>query len=535
MHIYADPTDADTAWVMNMRQKKSIDGGKTFHEVPTPHGDNHDLWIDPNDPQRLINGNDGGACVSYNGGVTWSSLHNQPTAQYYHVTADNQDPYWIYGSPTGQHGDGDPEHVISAARSPVATGSSRALANRVTSPSSQSRPGLRLRRRYRLRRRRWQASLLEPPYSSDPQRHRLPETHGMGAGAEQQKYRFQWTFPIEWSEHDPHIVYTCGNVVFRSADYGTSWEPISPDLTRNDPDKLKPSGGPITRDNTGAERYCTIFAFRESPHEQGVFWAGSDDGLMHISRDGGENWDEITPSSDLLPEWALISIIEPSPHDPATAYVAATRYKVDDTTPYLLKTNDYGQSWQLITSGIPSDDFTRTIREDPDRRGLLYAGTETGVYVSFDDGGSWQPLQLNLPVCPIHDLIVKDGDLVVATHGRSFWILDDLSPLHQMQDNLASKNAHLFTPRATKRYRIYGGFGNSPTSDYVNFTFTGPGYRSWKQVEKPGGDKESRLLDAGQNPPNGVVVHYLLKGRTGRGNHADDPRRGRQRGEQLQQ
>src|SRR5690606_7596067 len=232
--------------------------------------------------------------------------------------------------------------------------------------------------------------------------------------------------------HNPEVLYACSQYVHRSTDEGHSWEVISPDLTRNDPEKLKPSGGPITRDNTGAEVYCTIFAFVESPHEAGVFWAGSDDGLVHISKDGGKTWTNVTPPD--LPEWALISIIEPSPHDPATAYIAATRYKWDDTTPYLYKTNDYGQTWTRITNGIPAHEFTRVIREDPNRRGLLYAGTETGIYVSFDDGANWHRMGGNLPVVPIHDFVIKGVELVVATHGRSFWILDDLTPLHQLKD-----------------------------------------------------------------------------------------------------
>ena len=510
MHIYADPNDADTVWVLNMPQKKSIDGGKTFFEVPTPHGDNHDLWIDPNDSNRLINGNDGGACVSYNGGITWSSILNQPTAQFYHVTADNRTPYWIYGSQQDNTAIAIPSLSFDGAITredwvEPGGGESGYIAVQSVEPGLVFAGGIgsgvgdgRL--------------LTWNPRTRQIRNVTVwPETHGMGAGAEQQKYRFQWTFPIEWSPHNPHIIYTCSQYVHRSADYGTSWEIISPDLTRNDPEKLKVSGGPITRDNTGAERYCTIFAFRESPHEQGVFWAGSDDGLIHISRDGGATWQNITPSADLLPEWALISIIEPSPHDAATAYVAATRYKWDDTRPYLLKTNNYGESWQLITNGIPEHEFTRVIREDPERRGLLYAGTETGLYISFDDGGNWQRFQLNLPVTPIHDLIVKDGDLVVATHGRSFWILDDLSPLRQLRDDMAQADVHLFTPRPTPRYRIYGGFGNEPTTDYVNYTFTGPGYRSWRQIETPDGEKKALNLDAGQNPPDGVIFHYLLK------------------------
>ena len=240
---------------------------------------------------------------------------------------------------------------------------------------------------------------------------RSSEIYG-GWGAKDLKYRFQWTFPILFSPHDPNILYTCGNVVFRSTNEGSSWEPISPDLTRNDESKLGPSGGPITKDTTGAEHYCTVFAFIESLHEKGVFWAGSDDGLIHLSRDNGQTWENVTPPD--VPAWSLVSIIEPSPHDPATAYVAATRYKLDDYRPMLYKTNDYGQTWSQISDGIPDHDFTRVIRADPARRGLLYCGTETGIYISFDDGAVWQPFQSNLPVVPIHDLLIKDNDLVAS-------------------------------------------------------------------------------------------------------------------------
>jgi photosystem II stability/assembly factor-like uncharacterized protein len=247
----------------------------------------------------------------------------------------------------------------------------------------------------------------------------------MGWAAKDLKYRFQWTFPIVISPHDPDVLYITSNVVHRSSTAGMQWEAVSPDLTRNDISTLQSSGGPIKQDNVSTEYYGTIFSFAESPRAAGTLWSGSDDGLIHVSRDGGITWENVTPAE--MPEWALISIIEPSPHDAATAYVAATCYKLDDFAPYLYKTNDYGKTWTKITHGIRRDDFTRVIREDPSRQGLLYAGTETGVYVSFDDGDRWQSLQLNLPVTPIHDLIVKDNDLVVATHGRSLWILDDLT------------------------------------------------------------------------------------------------------------
>ena len=254
-----------------------------------------------------------------------------------------------------------------------------------------------------------------------------------------------------FSPHDPQTLYVAGNLVFRTTDLGSSWEAISPDLTRHDPTTLEPSGGPITKDTSGAEIYATIFAFVESPHQPGVFWAGSDDGLVHLSRDSGATWDPVTPGD--LPEWTLICMIEVSPHDPATAYLAATRYKLDDTRPMLYKTTDYGQTWTSITAGLPQDDYTRVVREDPTRPGLLYAGTETGVYVSFNQGESWQPLRANLPVVPVYDLAIKDNNLIAATHGRSFWILDDLSQLHQLTPSLADQSFHLMQPRDTHRVR----------------------------------------------------------------------------------
>ena len=297
----------------------------------------------------------------------------------------------------------------------------------------------------------------------------------MGAGAADLAYRFQWTFPIVISPHDPNTVYAAGNVLFKSTNEGQTWEPISPDLTRNDKSKQASSGGDITKDNTSVEYYCTIFAFIESQRQKGVMWAGSDDGLIHVSTDAGKNWQNVTPKS--MPEWGLISIIDASAHDAGTAYVAMTRYKHDDLKPYIYKTSDYGKTWAQITKGIPDDAFVRTVREDPKRKGLLYAGTETGIYVSFDDGGNWQSLQRNLPVVPITDIAVKENDLVVSTQGRSFWILDDLTPLHQLSDKVAVSTMHLFKPRAAYRF----GGGSSPAST------------------------------AGQNPPNGVVVQYYLK------------------------
>jgi photosystem II stability/assembly factor-like uncharacterized protein len=500
-HIFADPQDPETIWILNEDCFKSNDGGRTFVKIATPHGDHHDLWIDPHNPQRIIMGHDGGACVSFNGGQTWSSLYNQPTAEFYHVLADNQAPYRLYG---GQQ-DNTTITVPSRSRLSAITqndyyeiggGESAYIAVRPDDPNiiyAGSYLGYLTRYDHRTGQLRdisvW------------------PESY-LGSPAKDAKYRFQWTFPILLSPHDPNVLYVTGNHVFRSTDEGSSWEEISPDLTRNDKSKMGPSGGPITQDNVGTEYYGTIFAFAESPLERGLFWAGSDDGLIHISQDNGKTWEDVTPPD--LPKWALISIIEPSPLDTATAYFAATCYKSDDFQPYLFKTHDYGKTWTKITSGIRANDFTRVIREDPERHGLLYAGTETGVYVSFDDGEYWQALQLNLPTVPIHDLVIKDSDLVAATHGRSFWILDDISPLRQLGNEVSEARAHLFTPRPFTRFTSSGGFGRSVTAG-TNYRFTGAFVVAYRQQEKPGGEKVDKYLDGGQNPPNGVIVHYYLK------------------------
>jgi photosystem II stability/assembly factor-like uncharacterized protein len=507
MHIYADPQDPETVWVLNMPLKKSVDGGKTFQSLPIPHGDNHDLWIDPNDPQRMIEGNDGGACVTYNGGRSWSTLLNQPTAQFYHVTTDEQFPYRVYGSQQDNWTISLPSIGFDGAITwsdwiVPGGGESGYIAVQPVEPhlvfggaiGNGPGPGKLIAWDPRTRQHRDVAV--------------WPEDHGFGEGAKPHKYRFQWTFPIEFSPHDPRVVHICSNHVHRSTDGGTTWEAISPDLTRNDETKLEPSGGPITRDNSGVEIYGTIFAFRVSPHTPGLFWAGSDDGLVHISHDGGANWEDITPPD--LPEWSLISIIEPSPHDAATAYVAATRYKHDDTRPYLYKTSDYGKSWTRITNGIPDSEYTRVIREDPGRKGLLYAGTETGLYISFDDGASWQPFQGGLPVCPIHDLIVKGTDLVVATHGRSFWILDDVTPLHQLHDEVASEAAALFAPRPTHRLK-YTQYIDSRHDDLVSYRVAGPVTVAYQVTKTADGDTAIQFLDAGKNPPDGVVVHFWLR------------------------
>src|SRR5258706_2310338 len=500
-HIYADPQDAETLWILNERCYKSIDGGETFAPISVPHGDYHDLWIDPRDPQRMICGHDGGACVTFNGAESWSSIYNQPTGEFYHVITDNQVPYRVYGAQQDNTTITLPSRsalgaITVADYYEVGGCESGYIAVRPDDPTivyAGCYQGYMTRYDHRTKQTRdisvW------------------PEASG-GWPAQDLKYRFQWTFPIVLSPHDSNVLFATGNHVFRSTNEGASWEEISPDLTRNEKSRIGPSGGPITKDLVGTEYYGTIFAFAESPHQQGLFWAGSDDGLLHISHDGGQNWQNITPGA--LPEWALVSIIEPSPHDPASAYLAATCYKQDDFQPYLYKTNDYGKTWTKITTGIPDNDFTRVIREDPDRRGLLYAGTETGLYVSFDDGAHWQSLRLNMPAVPIHDFVIKDDDLVVATHGRSFWILDDISPLRQVSDEVCEASVHLFQPHPTTRFLTAFSYSMPPTPG-KNFAFLGPFQVTYRQQEIATGEKVKKYLDAGQNPPDGAIIYYYLK------------------------
>ena len=505
-HIFADPVDADTVWVLNYGAWKSIDAGATWDEVNTPHGDNHDLWIDARNPQRMIEGNDGGACVSFNGGDTFSTIYNQLTAQFYHVTTDNQIPYRVYGTqqdnsaisvPSRSHKGGIPWndcYTVGSSESGYIVVDPNDP-NVVISGAIGSSPG-------------GGGNMLRYDHTSGQVRIITvwPEMN-TGFGPVDAKYRFQWTYPIMFSPHDSGVLYAAGNIVFRSNDQGGSWEAISPDLTRNDPTKLQPSGGDVTGDASGAETYCTVFSFVESPHEQGVFWAGSDDGLVHISKDSGASWQDVTPSQ--LEEWTRIDMIEVSPHDLATAYMCATRYKLDDNRPFLFKTSDYGQTWASITGNLPDDDFTRCIREDTERAGMLYAGTETGVYLSFDDGQSWLSMRANLPVVPVYDMVIADGDLVAATHGRSFWILDDLSQLRQVSGALADADAHLIEP-ATK-VRMAAPFRGRAGSRKKNYQLALGAAVGFVDVEGPSGEIERKFLDAGANPPAGVRVWYWLK------------------------
>jgi photosystem II stability/assembly factor-like uncharacterized protein len=505
MHVIPDPNDAESVYVLNVQAWKSIDGGRSFVQMTTPHGDNHDLWIDPRNTRRMIEGNDGGACVSFNGGDSWSSIYNQATAQFYHVAADNQHPYRVYGTQQDNSAVSVPSRSPKGAITwpecyPVGSSESGYIAvrpdnsNIIFSGAIGSAPG-------------GGGVLLRYDHSIGQTRIITvwPELYG-GWGARDLRHRFQWTFPIVISPHDPDVLYVAGERVFRSNDEGQSWEAISPDLTRNDPARMGPSGGPITKDTTGAEHFCTIFAFAESPHERGVFWAGSDDGLVHISRDGGVNWKNITPPD--LPAWTTVSMIELSLHDSATAYVASHRYKLDECQSFLHKTSDYGRSWQTTDTGWLHGDFIRCIREDTERPGLLYMGTESSLYVSIDDGASWQPFRQNLPVVPIYDLAVKGSDLIAATHGRSFWVLDDLTPLRQMPENFAEP-AYIFKPRAAIRFFSPPIYSRKPAVGKSYQLGTGIGATFYER-EKPGGGTERIFLDAGHNPPDGMVIYYWL-------------------------
>ncbi|GAC1477211.1 MAG: hypothetical protein NVS1B4_19490 [Gemmatimonadaceae bacterium] len=469
--LFADPQDANTVYVLNLGTWRSIDGGTSFTRIRVPHGDCHMLWIDPRDNTRMIEAADGGATVSFDRGESWSSIYNQPTAQFYHITTDNQFPYRIYGAQQ----DNSTVSIASRGRDgviqredfhAVGGGESGYIAPDPRDPNivyAGTYMGTLTRYDHRTTQVR-DVSVWLNNYD--------------GIAARDVPHRFQWTFPILFSPHDATTLYTAANRVFKTTNGGERWTAISPDLTRHDPATLGPVGGPITRDMTGTEWYATIFALAESPVAAGTLWAGSDDGLIHISRDGGASWQDVTPRQ--LGKFTRISIIEPSHTLAGTAYVAANRYQQDDFHPYLLKTSDYGRSWQRIDAGIPDGAYTRAIREDPVRRGLLFAGTETGIYVSFDDGARWQSLQLNLPLTSVRDLHIHGADLIAATHGRAIWVLDGIGVLRQMTDDVSRTTEHLFTPDTAVR------FATRRTRD---------------------------AAAVGENPPDGVAVHYWLGAR----------------------
>ena len=472
--IYADTQNEDKVFVLNVSYGVSTDGGKTFTLKNAPHGDHHDLWIDPNNNMRMVIADDGGAQVSNDGGENWSTYFNQPTAQFYRVSTDNSFPYRIYGAQQDnstvriKHRSSG-SSITERDWEPSAGGESAHLApdpknNEIVFGGT------------------YKGYMMMQDHSNGQIRSvNIWPDNPAGSGAEVMKYRFNWNFPVMFSPNNPNKLYAGSNYLHLSENSGQTWRTISPDLTRNIPETIKSSGGPITQDNTGAEYYATIFAIAESELEEGVIWVGSDDGLIHLTKDGGETWENITPPKKLSPELNMINSIDPSPFKKGKAYVAATSYKFGDYTPYLYKTEDYGKSWSLITGGINSNYYTRVIRSDKKREGLLYAGTEWGMYISFDDGNSWSEFQLNLPVTSIRDLEVKDNDLVVATHGRSFWIIDDLTPLHQLNIDNQNDDAILFKPDL-----------------------------SYRMAQSGGRNRPNNLL-YGENHPNGVIINYYIK------------------------
>lgn len=440
-HIFADPKSADTVYVLNTGLFRSTDAGRTFNLLPAPHGDHHGLWIDPDNPQRMINGSDGGATISTDGGKTWTTQYNQPTAQFYHVITDNRWPYYIYGAQQDNSTIAiksyDDDGVIGRQDwYAVGGGESGYIAPYPPDPNIVYAGAEYVTTRFD---RRTEQAFDVSVLPLDPS----------GNGAEKLEHRFQWTSPLFVSPHDPNTLYTAAETLFKSTNGGQSWTAISPDLTRNDKSKQKPSGGPITLDITSVEYYDTIFAAAESPVKKDLLWAGTDDGLVHITMNGGQNWSNVTPKE--MPEWSMISLIEPSHYDASVAYIAVDRHKNDDFRPFIYRTRDYGKNWSLIVKGIPEGSYVRSVREDPVRKGLLFAGTETGVYFSIDDGDSWQPLKLNLPTVPIHDLNIHQDDLVVATHGRSFWVLDNITPLRQIDSSSSNSAMILYKPEAAMR------------------------------------------------------------------------------------
>jgi photosystem II stability/assembly factor-like uncharacterized protein len=482
--VYADTSELDTVYVLNVGFHRSRDGGKTFESISTPHGDHHDLWIDPDDNQRMIIGDDGGAQISFNGGETFSTYQNQPTSQFYRVTTDTHVPWRIYGAQQDnstvriKHRSDGP-FISDRDWEPTAGGESGHIAPDPLDPDivyGGSYGGYLTRLNHRTGETRQVDIWPDNP---------------IGHGAKDVKYRFQWNFPILFSRHEPKTLYAAANVLFRTNNEGHSWEQISPDLTRNDVRRLEPSGGPITKDNTGVEYYCTIFAVAESVTEKGVIWCGSDDGMLHVTRDGGKTWKNVVPPE--LPDWAQINSLEADPFDPGGLYVAATRYKSDDFRPFLFVTKDYGETWKRIDSGIPRAEFTRVIRADSKCKGLLYAGTERGLYVSADDGANWQRLQKNLPIVPITDLAVKDNSLVIATQGRAFWMIDDLTILRAFQPQNLEREIHVLQP--VEVIRMGGGSGTPSLTAGANLK-QDAAIKFWLKTVPVNGAGKIRIVDS---------------------------------------
>ncbi len=471
--LTVDPTNPDVVWFPQVPLLKSVDGGRTIVNVKgTHHGDHHDVWLDPTNPRRIIDGNDGGVDITINGGESWYAPP-LPISQFYHVSVDEQVPYRVSGAMQDLGTTSGPSNSLSrdgiraADWFGVGGGEAGHTAHDPADPNvvyAGEYGGFISRYDHRTRQARNVSIYPENP---------------SGHGAEDLKYRFQWTSPILVSRHTPGTVYHAGNVLFKSTDSGQSWTAASPDLTRNDRSKQKWSGGPITGDNTGVEIYGTIFAIAESPKDPTLLWAGTDDGLVHVSRDAGRSWTNVTKNVPGLPEWGTVSMIEASPFDPATAYLVVDAHRLDDMRPYLWKTSDYGRSWKRLGPSLPQDVYLHAVREDPARRGLLYAGTERGLGYSTDDGATWQPLRLGLPTVAVHDLRVKGNDLVLGTHGRSIWIFDDLTPIREMSPAIRSREAHLFAPPPAIGWRWHSEDAVGPSP--------------------------------GQNPPQGAIIYYYLK------------------------
>ncbi|HME26531.1 MAG TPA: glycosyl hydrolase [Acetobacteraceae bacterium] len=503
-HVFADTCDPETVYVANLQMWKSTDGGTSFTEIMTPHGDNHDLWIDPVNPNRMVQGNDGGACVSFNGGLTWSSIYNQPTAQFYRIDVDNRFPYRVYATQQDNTSIAVPSASYSGAItlgdcSYPGTGESGFIAVHPEDPDivycgavGSSPGGAGALQRYDYRTGQIQLVNVWPEEST-------------GVAPLDMRYRFAWTFPIVFSPHDSNVLYAGGNHVFRTRNEGMSWEEISPDLSLNDKSRQGHSGGDITRESAGAEVHATCACVVESPHRKGEIWASTDDGLVHVTRDDGASWRNATPPH--MPELAYVGCVEISPHDPDTVYVAATRYKLADYQPYLFRSSDGGRSWQSISSGFPVAEITRVVRADPVRKGLLFVGTETGIYVTIDDGQTWTRMAGGLPVVPVYDLKIKGVDLVAGTHGRSFWILDDISPLRALADGVSG--TRLIAPSTAIRTKLHFGalIGARPGISFAVTFGLGGGIAT---VERPDGSRVREYLDVGENPPNGAIVYYWL-------------------------
>jgi photosystem II stability/assembly factor-like uncharacterized protein len=498
--VIADPNDEDEIWVMNSFAMKSIDGGKTFSGEPFTHVDHHDMWINPNDSNIMINANDGGAAVTYNGGKSWSSIYNQPTGQFYRALTDNGYPYRVYS--------GQQDNSTIAIDSRVMDDGIGEMHWDVMRAGESSTVALDPNNPRFVYSTYFASNFVEWDRDIDNTRMVRPYPERIsGEQPKNLKLRANWNGPVIVSPHNPNVIYYGSQYVMKSTDRGVTWETISEDLTRNNKDHQGEGGGPITNEQITAESYNNLFNIEESPLREGVVWVGSDCGLVHVTQDGGKTWTNVTPKG--LPE-AIINVVEPSPHDAATAYIAVAGYKLNNFTPMVYKTTDYGASWQKITNGLPGDTFARSVREDPDRKGLLYAGTETGMFVSFTDGQQWLPLQNNLPEVPITDLRVQRKDLVVTTQGRAIWILDDLTPLHQITDAVAAADHYLYQPRDTHAelsvaYSIDGGYGQNPPKGvqlhYLNNKAVGEGTPMALEI-----------LDG-----NGTVIHaeYTDRPRTG--------------------